>query len=98
MKAEYKVARSSGAQQWAHKNSVCREGSVRMRPPLCSGLSLLNRAMTGHQTGVWIDTLSVKSSGKYARKSEKVTVFLSTLSHLSPKTAAEKSVSMWQWL
>lgn len=40
--------------------------------------------------GIWIATVSLKSSGKYAGKSEKVTVFLSALSHLSPQTAGKK--------
>lgn len=40
--------------------------------------------------GIWIATVSLKSSGKYAGKSEKLTVFLSPLSHLSTKTAKKK--------
>merc|ERR1712035_194009 len=37
--------------------------------------------------GIWIATVFLKSSGKYAAKSEKLTVSLSPLSHLSTQTA-----------
>lgn len=61
-----------------------------MRPSSCSGLSLKKSNDRSPNMGIWIVTVSVKSSGEYAGKSEKLTVFLSPLSHLSTQTALKK--------
>jgi len=40
---------------------------------------------------IWIVTTYLKSSGKYAGKSEKLTSFLSPLAHLSKETPTKKN-------
>lgn len=86
LKVEYKVAHGSITQQYAHKNANSAERGL-------SGQWAFTSKKSNDRSpnmGIWVATVSLKSSGKYVGKSEKLTVFLSPFSHLSTQTAKRK--------
>lgn len=89
MKVECKAARGSRTQQYTHKNTMSAETGLSAWSllSLCSGLSLSRRAMTGHQTCEYgLLLYRWKTVGSMVG-SEKVTIILSALSHLSTQSA-----------
>lgn len=89
MKVECKAARGSRTQRYTHKNTMSAETGLSAWSllSLCSGLSLPRRAMTGHQTCEYgLLLYRWKTVGSMVG-SEKVTIILSALSHLSTQSA-----------